>query len=63
MKGNIITGYGILTRQEYIDTLTIHLSQNPDKLSRYKYSLGNYTEVIHTDIQTEDIWSGCRKFI
>lgn len=46
--GTIITGSGVVTEIEYVDTLKKHLTQNKANLKRYKYSLADYTAV--TDV-------------
>jgi len=43
--GNIIKGLSDVTSEEYITAMVNHLSQDNEKLKRYRYSLSDYTKV------------------
>ena len=53
--GVIITGWGILTEEEWIDSLAKHLTQDKDKFKKYRYSLSDYTAVTETKISNNAI--------
>ena len=61
--GNLITARGVLSENEFLETLIKHLTQDKDKLKKYRYSLGDYTGVTEFNVSTqaiETIASYCR---
>jgi transcriptional regulator len=62
--GNIITGWGIITEEEYISFNKKHLTQNKDKLKKEKYSIIDYSAVIKIEVTrkaVEEVSDLCRK--
>ncbi len=53
--GVLIKGHGVVTNDEYSNTLKKHLTQDPDKIKKYRYSLSDYTEVTKAEVRTETI--------
>ena len=53
--GVLIKGHGVVTNDEYSNTLKNHLTQDPDKIKKYRYSLSDYTEVTKAEVRTETI--------
>ena len=53
--GSLIVGHGVVTRQEYVDTMTRHLRQDTDKFAKYKYGLCDYSAVTKAEALPEDI--------
>ena len=54
-RGNLISGTGVVTEEEYVETFKRHLSQNLDKFKRYRYSICDYTNVTDTNVSTAAI--------
>ena len=48
--GVIITYRGIVTDEEYLDTITAHLQQEKEKFQKYRYSFNDATAVTKVDI-------------
>jgi aconitase A len=55
--GVSIVGRGVVTEREYLHTLRKHLTQDPEKFKKYRYSLSDYTAVTKVEVSTEAIWS------
>ena len=53
--GNIIVGRGIITDQGLIDSLKKHLTQDKEKLKKYKFSLTDFTAVLKLAIDSEGV--------
>ena len=53
--GNIIIARGVVTGQEYIETHKRLLSQDKEKLEKYRYCLSDWTEITQMDVPTQDI--------
>lgn len=53
--GNVITGTGKLTGEEYCDILVKHLSQPVEKMKKYIYSISDFTEVTYITVTLEDV--------
>jgi len=53
--GVVITGWGIVGEEEYVDSHSKHLTQDEDKLNRYRYSLVDWTAVKEAEVSTEAI--------
>ena len=53
--GNLITGYGVLRGQEYLDAIKNHLSQDPEKFKKYIYSMCDLTKVTQLEVDSNDI--------
>jgi hypothetical protein len=48
-QGNYIIAYGILTEKELLDSLKAHLTQDEDKLKKYRFSFSDYTGIVGID--------------
>ena len=53
--GNIITGWGVITEQEFIEVFKRHLTQGKDKFGMYRYSLNDFTAVTEANFSIEAI--------
>ena len=53
--GNLIVGRMIVTDQEYIESLTRHLTQDKEKFSKYRYSLTDLTAATKLNISNETV--------
>lgn len=53
--GNIITGHGSINSHEWLELLKNHLSQDKEKLRKYRYSLSDYTATCELDFSTPTI--------
>lgn len=53
--GVIIAGHGIISDQEYINSLRGHLTQGKVKFSKYKFSLSDFTEVTKVQVTNDAI--------
>ena len=53
--GVIIEFSGTVTDQEYVDSVQRHLTQEPDKFRKYRYSFTDATAITRLDISTESI--------
>jgi hypothetical protein len=54
-RGNLITGSGTVTSEEYLAALKAHLAQAKDKFQKYRYSLSDYTAVTKVEISSKDV--------
>ena len=53
--GNIILGIGKITEEEFLQVFTEHLTQDPEKFKKYRFSLIDWTAALRSDISTEAI--------
>ncbi len=53
--GNIIIGRDILTDQEYLDAMLIHLSQAEEKFKKYRYSMLDFSQVSSVEVGLESV--------
>jgi len=53
--GVLMRGYGIVTGEEYWNTLQKHLSQDKEIIKKYRYTLADFTDLEQTRIETEVI--------
>jgi hypothetical protein len=53
--GVSFTAVGVVTEDEYVNTLRKHLSQDKHKLMKYRYCIADWTEVSQMDVSTEAI--------
>jgi len=53
--GNIITGAGRITGEEFCTTLDKHFSQPIEKFNKYIYSIVDVTEATYVTVSLEDI--------
>jgi hypothetical protein len=53
--GNIIESQGVVTDQELIDSLQMHLGQDQEKFQKYKYILFDHTALAKMDITDETV--------
>ena len=53
--GNVITGTGQITGEEFVDILTKHLAQSIEKLEKYIYSIVDFTEATYVTVTLEDV--------
>ena len=53
--GNIIIGREIVNEEELVDALKNHLTQDNDKLKKYKYSLTDYTGGTKFEVSTQKV--------
>lgn len=53
--GSIFLGIGVLGKEEYIDAMRKHLTQDREKFQKYRYSLADWTGVTAADISSESI--------
>lgn len=51
--GVVITGWGILTEEEFIDAFKKHLTQDKDKFRKYRYSLADYVALTEVAISNK----------
>lgn len=54
-RGNLISGKGIVTEEEYVSTLTAHLTQDRNKFKKYLYSHSDFTDVTQANISNKAI--------
>ena len=62
--GNIIIARGIVTDEELVEVLKKHLTQDKEKLGKYRYSLLDWTAVLKFDVSSKavDLIAGyCKK--
>ncbi len=59
--GNVITGTGRITGEEYCHVLTQHLAQPVEKIKRYIYSIIDFTEATYVTVTLEDVRSIAEK--
>ncbi|MHC4160152.1 MAG: hypothetical protein ACYSSO_13860 [Planctomycetota bacterium] len=53
--GIFISATGVVTEEEYVEAHTKYLTQDKDKLQKYRYSLSDYTGVTGEKTSTEAI--------
>ena len=53
--GVSFTARGVVTEDEYVDTLRKHLTQDKHKFEKYRYCIADWTEVSQMDVSTEAI--------
>ena len=58
--GNIIQVEGKVTEAELLPALKEHLTQDPEKFRRYRYSLSDYTAVTSIDLSGSSVESIAR---
>ena len=54
-QGNLITGKGHVSGQEYLSAMRAHLSQDAASFSCYRYSLADYTGITEIQISNDEI--------
>jgi hypothetical protein len=55
-QGSIFVGNGILTSEEYLNTLETHLQQDTEKYKKYKYSIFDLSDVTElVNITTDNV--------
>ena len=53
--GCIFLATGVVKKEEYIDALRNHLTQDTEKFKKYRYSLADWTAVTAADISSESV--------
>ena len=53
--GVIIAGRGIITDQEYTNSMKGHLTQDKEKFSKYIFSLSDFTEITKIEVTNDAI--------
>lgn len=53
--GNLITGTGRITGEEYVNVLTQHFAQPIEKLKKYLYSIVDFSEASYVTVTLEDV--------
>ena len=53
--GVSIIGRGVVTEEEYVDTLKKHLTQDKNKFKKYRYSISDYTAATKEKVPTKAI--------
>ena len=54
-RGVLINASGTLTDDEFLDSFRRHLTQDPDKFKKYRYSLTDYNKVNKLEVSTDAI--------
>lgn len=50
--GNLILMRGIVTESEFVEAMQGHLTQDPEKYRRYRFSLTDFSEATELDISS-----------
>ncbi len=53
--GNIIVYRGVVTKEEYLDALIKHLTQDKEKFKQYRYSLNDAMAISEITLSVEEI--------
>ena len=53
--GVIVTGRGVVTENEYLDSYKKHLSQDREKYQKYRYSLNDWTAATNVEVSSDAI--------
>ena len=53
--GNLILGSGVIDDKEYLKAFREHLMQDAAKFRRYRYSLGDWTQVTQVNVTNDAI--------
>jgi hypothetical protein len=53
--GNLITATGVVTDDEYVESCRRHLTQDPARFARYRFSLADFSQATRLDVSTEAI--------
>jgi hypothetical protein len=53
--GSLISGIGVVTEDEYVDSIIRHLTQNADKFKKYRYNISDYTAVTEVKVPTKSV--------
>ena len=53
--GNVITGAGRITGEEFCEVLDRHFSQPVEKFKKYIYSIVDFTEATYVTVSLEDV--------